>query len=247
MRYGMGMSERSRYLPAVRCGQVLLLVAPRSFLKQALPPWAARLAFSGPLRVLDGGGRFNPYSLARPLRRLTPQVAEAMQRVHIQRAFTCYQMAALLDEIGACDKDAIPPNHGGMQATPPNHGGMQATPLLALDLLNTFQDEDVAAHERRRLLAGGLARLNRLSQIAPVAVTVALHSAGRHPGGHEPRESAGTVPQKDTGMTPRESTATAPRKDDGMRWLEALEAGLENARIWWFDGEPIPPPPPTLF
>ena len=156
LRYCIGMTDRPRPLPSVYCGQVLLLVAPHAFLNQALPAWIARLAFNGPLRILDGGGRFNPYSLGRPLRHLTPQVAEVMQGIHIQRSFTCYQMAALLDEISIHDDDA--------------------TPLLALDLLTTFYDEDVAAHERRRLLTGVLERLNRLSQIVPVAVTAAPRS-----------------------------------------------------------------------
>ena len=208
LQYRIGMNDQSRSLPAVRRGQVLLLVAPHSFLRQTLPPWIARLALNGPLRVLDGGGRFNPYSLGRPLRRLTPQVAEAMKRIHIQRAFTCYQMAALLDELCVYDDGAVPFPVGG---TP-------AVPLLALDLLNTFHDEDVAAPERRRLLAGGLARLNSLSKIVPVAVTASL-----------PGPSGRDASQQDS-------------------WLAALEAGLENPHTWWFDDDTNPPPlHPRLF
>jgi hypothetical protein len=161
----MKPTQLPQSLPVVRRGQTLLLVAPQSFLRQALPTWIARQAMKGPLHVLDGGGRFNPYTLARPLRRLTPQAAEVMRRVYIQRAFTCYQMAALLEEV--CARDA----------TPPNNGGACVAPLVVLDLLHTFQDEDVAAHERRRLLAGGLGGLKRLCQAAPVVVTASSHIA----------------------------------------------------------------------
>jgi hypothetical protein len=226
----MGMSDRTQSLPAVRCGQILLLVAPRSFLRQALPPWIAQLAFNGPLRILDGGGRFNPYSLTRPLRRLTPRVAEAMQRVHIQRAFTCYQMTALLDEV--CASDSAAPSNDGQPPQRLSGDALQTAPLLALDLLNTFHDEDVPAHERRRLLAGGLAGLNRLSRIAPVAVTVSLGSV------ETPSRS-----------TPRSLRGVSTTGDGTVRseMLEALEEGLENLRIWWFDDDPVLPSPPRLF
>ena len=214
LQYRIGMNDQSRSLPAVRRGQVLLLVAPHSFLRQTLPPWIARLALNGPLRVLDGGGRFNPYSLGRPLRRLTPQVAEAMKRIHIQRAFTCYQMAALLDELCVYDDGAVPFPVGG---TP-------AVPLLALDLLNTFHDEDVAAPERRRLLTDGLVRLNSLSKIVPVAVTASLH------------------PGDVVVETPQRGVSTS------SEMLEILETGLENPHTWWFDDDTNPPPlHPRLF
>ena len=229
LRYRMGMTNRPRSLPAVRRGQVLLLVAPRAFLCQALPPWIARLALNGPLRVLDGGGRFNPYSLGRPLRRLTPQVAEVMKRIHIQRAFTCYQMAALLDEL--CVDDDNAPFHSApwkaqgrcsLRDDIPVGGTFGAAPVLALDLLNTFHDQDVPAHERRRLLAGGLARLNSLSKIVPVAISASLPE----PSGQE----------------------DALTENGGMVWLAALEAGLENPHTWWFDKDTNPPPPhPRLF
>jgi hypothetical protein len=130
-----------------------------------------------------------------------------MQRVRIQRAFTCYQMVALLEEV--CASEPL-------------------TPLLALDLLTTFQDEDVPAHERRCLLVGGLSSLNRLSQTAPVVVTAALRPADKPPVG-----TSGTSMPRPT--------------DDGTKWLQMLEAGLENLRTWWLEDESPPPPAPTLF
>jgi len=128
-----------------------LLVAARSTLKSSMPPWIAHLAAAGWLRVLDGGNCFNVYGVARALRCYTPQVTEALERIAVARAFTCYQMATLLAE------------------TPTS-----VTPTLVLDLLVTFGDENVKRGERTRLLDECISHLRRLSQAAPVAVSVSL-------------------------------------------------------------------------
>ena len=62
---------------------------------------AAQLAAHGPLRVLDGGNQFNVYPVARAIRRQTPDLNAALQRIVLSRAFTCYQMVVMLDEAAA--------------------------------------------------------------------------------------------------------------------------------------------------
>jgi hypothetical protein len=104
-----------------------------------------RLAARSPLTVLDGGNRFNAYLVARGARGQT----ELLERITVSRAFTCYQMLSLLETT------AILPGT-----------------VLVLDMLNTFYDESVRAHERRRLLTGCIAHLDRLSRPAGGAVTV---------------------------------------------------------------------------
>jgi hypothetical protein len=104
-----------------------------------------RLAEHSPLTVLDGGNRFNAYLVARGAR----GQSELLERITVSRAFTCYQMLTLLETT-----KSLP------------------GPVLALDLLNTFYDESVKVHERRRLLTGCIAHLDRLSQPAGGAVTV---------------------------------------------------------------------------
>ena len=140
-------------IPIPNSGKLLLLAAPRSVLKSALPPWIARLAAAGPLMVLDGGNCFNAYGVARDLRRRTPHVTDALKRISVARAFTCYQMAALLSETSN-----------------------SALPILTLDLLATFADENVRLDERKRLLAGCVNQLRRLSATAPAAISVSLRS-----------------------------------------------------------------------
>jgi len=127
--------------------QLLLVLGPHAAQAQMLE-LAARLAVSGPLRVLDCGNQFNVYPVARAVRRRTAGLNEALGRIRLARAFTCFQALALLEETPA-----------------------EGTPALVFDLLSTFYDEDVKLPESQRLLRSALAHLRRLSQAAPVIVS----------------------------------------------------------------------------
>lgn len=109
---------------------------------------AARLAVLGSIRVLDGGNQFNPLPVARTIRSLTLELEPALAGIRISRAFTCYQMLALLEQEPA-----------------------QNRPVLVLDLLATFYDESVPLSEAGRLLRACLVHLRRLSAGAPVVVS----------------------------------------------------------------------------
>lgn len=98
-------------------------------------------------RVFDGGNRFDGYFVARLARRLTPRPEVVMNRLHLSRAFTCYQLAQLIEEAPA-----------------------QRSPLLILDLLNTFYDENVPLKDVERLLSRVVADLRRLASVGPVIV-----------------------------------------------------------------------------
>jgi hypothetical protein len=113
----------------------------------------------GRVRLLDGGNRFNAYAVAQALRQHTEQVEEALSRIRIARAFTCYQVAALLAETPALPE-----------------------PTVALDLLATFRDESVPLWERRRLLEACREPLRRLASQAPLLVSASAQGAA---GGDE--------------------------------------------------------------
>ena len=98
----------------------------------------ARLGGVGGLRILDGGNRFNAYTVARA----ASGRQDILNRITVSRAFTCYQVLSLLEST---------------PATP--------SPFVVLDLLNTFYDESVQAGERIRLLRACIAHLERL--VAP--------------------------------------------------------------------------------
>ncbi len=126
----------------------LLVVRGAHRIDLALFDLMARLALTGPLRVLDGGNCINVYPLARALRRQTADLEAALRNVKLSRAFTCYQMLALLAETPASEQ-----------------------PTLVLDMLDTFYDESVPLYETRRLLEISIRELRRLCAGAPLVVS----------------------------------------------------------------------------
>ena len=126
---------------------LLLVIAPHAA-RPLMLELAARTALTGALRVLDGGNQFNVYPVAHEVRRYTADLYAALERIQVARAFTCYQMAALLEQ-----------------------SGPQAQPTLVLDLLSTFYDEDVRIEEASQLLKGCLVELRRLAQAGPLVVS----------------------------------------------------------------------------
>lgn len=129
-----------------------LVSGPRVILP-ALYELAARLASRGALRVMDGGNTFNTYPVAAALRRLGGSPYPALRRVTLARAFTCFQMHALV-----CAPE------------PPEQ------PVLVLDFLATFADEAVPVGERMRLFGDCLEGLRRMATRQPVLVWVAQHT-----------------------------------------------------------------------
>ncbi len=154
VRYPVGMNT----LPDLITGQVLLLVAPHAA-RQAMLALAARMADNGPLRVLDGGNQFNAYLVAREVRRERLEGGDALNRITLARAFTCFQMEALL----AAQTAAV-------------------TPVVILDMLATFYDENVPFGEREWLFRRCAAHLARLRGQVPVAISARPPRAGQPEG-----------------------------------------------------------------
>lgn len=127
-----------------------LLIAPSSLQREVSLQFIAELAQSGPVRVLDGGNRFDVLSLNRELRRRDLPLYTALERVQVARAFTCYQMTTMLE------------------SQPQNR-----MPTLVLNLLATFQDENASLPERLRLLEICLYNLRRWAR--HTAVLTVLH------------------------------------------------------------------------
>ena len=135
-------------LPDVVVGEVGLVIGLQAERDKMLELTAV-LALSGKVRILDGGNSFDAYRVARLVRRHTPHLAETLTRIHIARAFTCYQVVALFAETPVSD-----------------------SPQLVFDLLTTFYDESVSTPESFRLLRLVLHHINRLRQQAPVIISV---------------------------------------------------------------------------
>ncbi len=124
---------------------------------------AARLALRGPLFILDCGNLANPYPLARELRRITRDPVAALQRIQVARAFTCYQVVTLLQEVSE---------------------RRVQSPVLIFDLLSTFYDESVPYREGLRLLEQSLDCIRGLHSRVSQAVSV------RPPPGEFPERRA---------------------------------------------------------
>jgi len=135
-------------------GRLHLLAAPRKMNSQLVNPLISRLALDGLVHVLDGGNCFDALGLARLLRMQTNQIEDALGRVQVSRAFTCYQMVALLAQQGD-----------------------GPIPVLVLEMLDTFRDENVPAKERLRLLEVCLGELSRLAGQASVLVALSQSRA----------------------------------------------------------------------
>ncbi len=137
-------------LPAQLPNQLLLVMG-----EHAASHWmlelAAWLSMQGPARVLDGGNRFNAYPVAQSIRRQHFDPRVALGRIRLSRAFTCYQVHALLTEWPAVQH-----------------------PTLIFDLLATFYDESVNLPESQRLLRKVLWQLQQLSKLAPVVVSTRM-------------------------------------------------------------------------
>lgn len=113
---------------------------------------AVRLAAAGAgVRLFDGGNSFDGYFVARLARQLCLTRAadpyDILDRIRLSRAFTCFQMAELIESVPAVPE-----------------------PLVVLDLLATFYDESVPLRDSDRLLATTLAHLRRLAAAGPVIV-----------------------------------------------------------------------------
>ena len=137
-------------LPAIKTGSLIVALA-RHAAKDSMSVLISELAIRGEVTVLDGGNRFSAYQVAGMIRRKTVHMDSAARRLFIRRAFTCYQMVSLLE-----DTPAIP-----------------GQPYLILDLLATFYDDQVQAHEAKRLLEICMGQIERLRFTSPVAISLA--------------------------------------------------------------------------
>ena len=142
-------------LPVLSIGSLVVVCAPHAARDQ-ISALTANLALRGSVTVLDFGNRFRPYDVASALRQYTHEVNRYASRIFIRRAFTCYQVSALLENTPALRQ-----------------------PYIILDLLMTFDDENVNLQNARQLLNNCLLQIERLRQQAPVVLT--LNQPSRSP------------------------------------------------------------------
>jgi Rad51 len=120
----------------------------------------AQLAGSGrPVYVVDGDNSFRSYFIARYAREMNLNPRRALAQVQVARAFTCYQLAAIVERLSR-------------RADTLNCTGGNCAGIVCLGLLGTLYDEDVAWPEAQRLLREVITHLKVLAERWPVIVTV---------------------------------------------------------------------------
>ncbi len=134
-------------LLGLRPTQWNLIIAPPQ--KQLLIA-IAHLAYTTELMVLDCGRRFDSTVVARAARGRQ----EIIDRVKIQRAFTCFEAVKLIEQLPS-----------------------GKTPILILDFLSTFHDENIKPQSRKFLLETSISHFQRLSRRAGLVVSVYLPPA----------------------------------------------------------------------
>ncbi len=147
------MNKQIIPFPVPKTGKISLVVAPKTVI-HSLMSMLATLALRGRVIVIDGGNCFDAYTLARALLQRTHKIQSVLNAVQLSRAFTCYQMVAMLAELP-----------------------IDGTPVIVLDLLATFLDENVNFSKRQRLLDSSLNLLRCISEGAPTAVWARAHHA----------------------------------------------------------------------
>jgi hypothetical protein len=108
------------------------------------------LALQQSVTVLDCGNCSNMYAVAKQIRPYTNDPVAVMNKIRLSRAFTCYQVLAMLQSCAYQDL---------------HH------PIVVLDLLATFLDDDVEIKDSQRLLSHSLAILEKMSHFSPVLIS----------------------------------------------------------------------------
>ena len=109
----------------------------------------AMTALRGPLTIIAGNEWLPTYQVPKMLRRYTTAIKETLDRVHLARAFTCYQMMDILENTAPIRE-----------------------PLLMINFLFTFYDENIGLDVRKRILEQCLQKLKILSVSRPVAMLI---------------------------------------------------------------------------
>lgn len=126
-------------------GEATLLTGPAAAVEPLLElVYAGSARVGGRVSLLEGANRFHPFRIGERGRALGVDPGEVLERVRLARAFTAYQLVALVD---------------GWAREVRRH---RATLLVAHEIPALFYDPDFPEEERRPLLAHVAGRLRAL-------------------------------------------------------------------------------------
>ena len=102
--------------------------------------------------VLDGANRFDPYMVSSFARKVLTSPERLLKKIRIARAFTCYQMATLIEERLV----ALIEQKGEITQ-------QQKPWVILLGLITPFLDEDVSEREVRPLFERSLRKVEAMA------------------------------------------------------------------------------------
>ena len=102
--------------------------------------------------VLDGANRFDPYRVSSFAKKVSLPPVSLLKRIRIARAFTCYQMATLIEERLV---SSLEPSEKIAQQQKPW--------VILLGLVTPFLDEDVSEREVRPLFERSLRKIEGMA------------------------------------------------------------------------------------
>ncbi len=146
--------------PATNRGRILLLYGaslPRDLLTRSLA-WI--LLRHHHLYLIDGANAFDAYGLTRLIMKQRQDPRVMLKRIHLSRAFTCYQLAERIASLSSSHPEQ-PVLSLSKESEAQSKESLRAVYLVGL--LDTFYDEDVPLVEATRLLNQMLAQLQQLA------------------------------------------------------------------------------------
>lgn len=148
-------------------GEVTLWTGPRVAVDPILEMlYAGNALARGRISLLEGANRFHPYRIGELGRSLGVDATETLRRIRLARAFTAYQMVALVDG-WAAEARRHPP-----------------TLLVAHDLPALFAADEIPDDERAALLRHVARTLRTIAEDVAVPLLLTLDPGGldRFPG-----------------------------------------------------------------
>jgi hypothetical protein len=130
---------------AVLCGNAASHTCFLLSIRAQLPPERGGIGSS--IAFIDGGNMFNPYLAAEIARDYGLDSREALEKIHVSRAFTAYQLSSLiLEKLGSTLKR--------------NRFGL----LIVSDVTSLFLDRDVPKTEATELFMKVCAKLSEIAE-----------------------------------------------------------------------------------
>ncbi len=151
MQQSVQYSALLRHFGETPAGKLFCLHGDRSVFRLSLYAASQALLRGVPIALVDGTNRFDLYYIAEFARRVTGKTPvkpdDLLDRIFISRAFTCYQMEAVITE------------------RLPLFAAKRHTPVIVVfGLLDTFYDEQAPLFEVKASVQRIIASLHKLKQ-----------------------------------------------------------------------------------